>query len=66
MIRVWTLGNLAQKITPTREAAAILSQMLRDKDIIWGPDLSVTIIPETQEELEALAKLGTTQCLMSS
>jgi hypothetical protein len=53
MIRLWTLGSLEHKIYPTKETVDTLSELIEGlnsgsgcKDIIWGPDLTVTCIGE--------------------
>ena len=54
-IRVWKLGSLEHKVTPTRQAVEKLSQQLESirlsdedgyHDLIWGPDIQVIEIPD--------------------
>lgn len=46
-IRIWKLGDMKERILPTREAIARLSEMLLHNvgggaiDLIWGPDLQI-------------------------
>lgn len=46
-IRVWKIGNLEHKIPPTKEAAALLSDILENHtgvgtmDLVWGPDIDL-------------------------
>lgn len=60
MIRLWKLGNLEHRIAPTKEAAEKLASLLGGytpgelMDLIWGPDLTVEIIPDGDERLEEL------------
>jgi hypothetical protein len=60
MLRIFKLGSLEHGISPTEESIKKLQEMLKDtnfKDIIWGPDIEVELVPETAEEVLALAKL---------
>ena len=48
-IRLWNLGSLEHKIVPTAAACKRLSEILNQKggppvDLIWGPDLTCTIV----------------------
>ena len=60
MIRVWQLGSLDHKIYPTKEALERLEKTIKDihekglTDIIWGPELKVTLIPENNEEMKSV------------
>ena len=47
--RVWTLGNIEHKLFPTSEAVAKLRELINsdEEDIIWGPDLTVTVLDGT-------------------
>ncbi len=55
-IRIWKLGNLAEKILPTDAAIAKLSDILLNNvgggsmDLIWGPDLELS---ETSTDVQA-------------
>ncbi len=63
MIRLWKLGDLENKILPTNEAFQKLADILNtDKDgevldLIWGPDLTVELIPTGPQDIEALKAL---------
>jgi hypothetical protein len=54
-IRAWKLGNLEHQIYPTQTAIDKLAKLLEDArnsseefvDIIWGPDLSVEVVDDT-------------------
>jgi hypothetical protein len=62
-IRLWTLGyidreNPLNSIIPTKESIAKLRDLIKSEegstmDIIWGPDLSLTVhtYDETQNEV---------------
>ncbi len=49
-IRLWKLGNLEHKITPSKESIEKFQELLKDitedgvKDIVWGPDIQCEII----------------------
>lgn len=50
-MRLWTLGNLEHRIFPSEDAMNQLENMLNEdgiSDIIWGPDLTVTHIPDDE------------------
>lgn len=57
-IRLWKLGSLEYKISPTQETASKLCDILsslKDEngnftDIIWGPDIEVLEIPKDSIE----------------
>lgn len=59
---IYKLGNLEYNICPTKESADKLASILKQHDgkgryeIIWGPDLSVEIVPDTLEEVVALTE----------
>lgn len=59
MLRIFKLGSLEHGISPTKEAVEQLAESLKAgvTDIIWGPDIEVELVPETAEEVLALAKL---------
>jgi len=44
--RVWTLGNIEHKLFPTAASIAKLRELINsdEEDIIWGPDLTVTVL----------------------
>lgn len=52
-IRLWTLGNLEHKIVPTKESIQKLRDILAQnndgeyQDLVWGPELSVTVLEES-------------------
>ncbi len=56
MIRIWKLGSLEHKVLPTKEAAEMLTKFLEMhekgtvEDLIWGPDIDVQIIPDSDDE----------------
>lgn len=62
-IRVWNLGyidrmNLLNSVIPTKESIAKLRDLIKSEegstmDIIWGPDLSLTVhtYDETKTEV---------------
>lgn len=47
VMRVWTLGSLEHRVYPTEEAVQKLADALlqNPRDLIWGPELSVTTVP---------------------
>lgn len=51
MLRVWKLGSLEHKITPTKAAAEKLQEKLdawdhkSNLDLVWGPDIELIQLP---------------------
>jgi hypothetical protein len=60
-LRVWTLGNLEQKLVPTMAAIDKLASFLRDwdgeseLDLIWTDDLKMNRYSVTPEDLDLIA-----------
>lgn len=54
MIRLWKLGSLEHNIYPSKKAVKKLREAIEADnegvlDLIWGPDLTVEIIPDEGE-----------------
>jgi hypothetical protein len=56
-IRLWKLGNLEHKISPTQAAIQRLYEILSEvdntktEDIIWGPGIDVEVVEDGELEI---------------
>jgi hypothetical protein len=60
-IRLWRLGSLEHKVTPTAEAIEALARMVQDYrpgqdlDIVWGPDLEIVQLDADTNDVQIVA-----------